>query len=1699
MKNRIASLFLVFALLMSLCTFAVARDNPIAVQSGGAERFTDVPASHWAYDYIDKVVGSGLFNGKTPTTFEPSNAMTRSQFVMVMARMEGMSSLEGQYTTTKFPDVTPTRRAAGPIAWASSDELGYVRGFGDGTFKPDSPITRGQFAALIHRYIVSKRYVNLLPVDPEPAQFTDADSVSSAFTADVEYARIHGLLTGYSDGTVRASNPITRAAIAAILARFLDLVVESGYIPLMDGPVDNGDSGDSGNSQETPPVETPTEYPDIKLLEKNGTHGDTSIVSVTRNGQQVAANDLKEGDLVTVRHDPDSGYVVSIRVKDSKNKTVKPVTTKGNISTFKLPKNLPVTITVTYTKESSGGGGGGGSSSGGGGYYTNYYYLKVAANVLPVEGGTVFLTQNVPGAVPANAQTTANSSFISTSQSVAGYAVFVPNAGYEFESATSPTLTFTANDYKQVTLTKANSTETVNATYVSVSGTGTTSTETASTVSVTGNFKETGGEPGPGPGPTEQTWTINAQGDGAYFQLLKEAPTGTDAVTADTQVLSLPFGTVSTTSGGVSTTSGGESVYLAISPRKDFAFGDTTTKPTTSENPAQPDGNNSAVTLVSPTTPTATDTLRVYEITKTSFANGANTTTVSMNLSMKDNVESTDYTYDVTVKTFLGTQELSETDTSLPVRAFADKAKATMKIAANPASDGVVTVTAPVNDTNGVGDGYKVTSVTVKKVTDIDRVNLSTPETVTYTTTTGNTANEYTFDMPGGNVEVVVTYETVQDEELTYTLNVTINGSGSAALNVAGTTENVSGTDTTIPITVNGPKTKGEYAALYPNRTDFKLPVYLTGTPVAGKGYKYEDKLQGAEVLPSGSVVGEKYFVLEPGTTRTVTITFDELVSYGYNLTVIGNGTVTGNFNNEPFSHEGNANNTPQTYSSGLIVDASSVLTLNTPQYDTSVYEAEKPVVDGVEANYGSISLTKNALTEIVVEIHKKDREAYPFTVKVENGGSVLVKPESGKIGNSYDANAKQLGSPVSSDPVFSGGPKTYYAFEDTVITLVPQTTNTTKVKSITINPNSTDIMATAGYSFQLKEQTTATVTFGTLEAYSVTVKAPYNDSPVISSESTGIAPSVTLQNVLYSLNDGARQQASKNTTTNITNEMRTAPVQFNRIVDYYLNHDVATSKNSDAKITGSEALEEVVADAIQANISTMVPSVVEAKKADIQKDDSMVKEPLETAMKDKQASYDNASAETANGAVKSSIVKAILDNNADLKAQFDAETIKESDFDVKVKVTPIISAEKETAFTGLDITGKSVQKQLERFVSDYLSKIRIDPNYDYNALTPEITVAASKTSTGAPVITLSAKVNTTSGWPTLDNSLKMSDYLDQLNVYVVVAIDSITLKGESITPLPAPTLESSSQFTSADTMKNAVKTELDKVDANVATTWNTEFAKLLDNNNKLSIDMGQVLTKELLDQVVDEMLKAPMETVTGDKETGKKAKIESVGDGAITKSAFMNLYRDFVVVNSDDTGKFQTLTLKTNGAESTYPTIGEIDNNTKNLVLTIDFEKILRDGYYNTGTPANPDQVPYEQLVDLVIALRDGISEDIRTNAKNGETSQTVIATIIENQMKSRGGLTVTKWGTAKSNFTDVERKEIANLFAELVMNSETEETMQTVWQKLENNGYSSVQFSAILDASKRAKFAGFIEAFYGEQGKTTLDVGFKVEQTVN
>ena len=108
--------------------------------------YADVPSDHWANTAISTMTGLGIVQGYNSTTFEPSAPITRAQFAAICARFDtGKSS-----GTQTFTDIKGH--------WAEkyierAAELGWIKGFEDGTFRPDTYITRAQAMAMINRVL----------------------------------------------------------------------------------------------------------------------------------------------------------------------------------------------------------------------------------------------------------------------------------------------------------------------------------------------------------------------------------------------------------------------------------------------------------------------------------------------------------------------------------------------------------------------------------------------------------------------------------------------------------------------------------------------------------------------------------------------------------------------------------------------------------------------------------------------------------------------------------------------------------------------------------------------------------------------------------------------------------------------------------------------------------------------------------------------------------------------------------------------------------------------------------------------------------------------------------------------------------------------------------------------------------------------------------------------------------------------------------------------------------------------------------------------------------------------------------------------------------------------------------------------------------------------------------------------------------
>ena len=116
--------------------------------------YTDVADNYWANTAISTMTGLGIVQGRTATTFDPYAPITRAQFAAICARFDDGKTQGGQ----TFTDIQG-HWAQAYIERAA--ELGWIKGFEDGSFRPDTYITRAQAMTMINRVL------NRIPEDAD--------------------------------------------------------------------------------------------------------------------------------------------------------------------------------------------------------------------------------------------------------------------------------------------------------------------------------------------------------------------------------------------------------------------------------------------------------------------------------------------------------------------------------------------------------------------------------------------------------------------------------------------------------------------------------------------------------------------------------------------------------------------------------------------------------------------------------------------------------------------------------------------------------------------------------------------------------------------------------------------------------------------------------------------------------------------------------------------------------------------------------------------------------------------------------------------------------------------------------------------------------------------------------------------------------------------------------------------------------------------------------------------------------------------------------------------------------------------------------------------------------------------------------------------------------------------------------------------
>ena len=97
---------------------------------------------------------------------------------------------------------------------------GYIHGYPDGTYRPDQNITRAEFVTILN-YVLNSR-------NPANKDFTDVTS-EDWFYDQIQWAAGAGYLSGYSDGSAKPNQYITREEAAVVVSKAYHLKVnESG-------------------------------------------------------------------------------------------------------------------------------------------------------------------------------------------------------------------------------------------------------------------------------------------------------------------------------------------------------------------------------------------------------------------------------------------------------------------------------------------------------------------------------------------------------------------------------------------------------------------------------------------------------------------------------------------------------------------------------------------------------------------------------------------------------------------------------------------------------------------------------------------------------------------------------------------------------------------------------------------------------------------------------------------------------------------------------------------------------------------------------------------------------------------------------------------------------------------------------------------------------------------------------------------------------------------------------------------------------------------------------------------------------------------------------------------------------------------------------------------------------------------------------
>ncbi len=165
---------------------------------------------HWAETYIKTLYSKGIIGGYSNGNFGPDDYVTRAQILKMALLAFNHTVTAG---TSDFSDVLTDAWYIDYVTYAKSQSI--VDGYSDGNFKPDNYVDRAAAIKII--LLAADRDVGTAT----SPNFSDVSS-SDWFATYTAYAKANGIIGGYTDGSYKGGQNISRAEVAKILAVMIE-------------------------------------------------------------------------------------------------------------------------------------------------------------------------------------------------------------------------------------------------------------------------------------------------------------------------------------------------------------------------------------------------------------------------------------------------------------------------------------------------------------------------------------------------------------------------------------------------------------------------------------------------------------------------------------------------------------------------------------------------------------------------------------------------------------------------------------------------------------------------------------------------------------------------------------------------------------------------------------------------------------------------------------------------------------------------------------------------------------------------------------------------------------------------------------------------------------------------------------------------------------------------------------------------------------------------------------------------------------------------------------------------------------------------------------------------------------------------------------------------------------------------------------